>query len=49
MSSFNDIPNMYEMVEGVKGANNVHAILVGNKIDLVNERVVTTQQDIQSL
>jgi GTPase KRas protein len=42
--SFNEVQEWVEQVRRVKDTKNVPIILSANKIDLVNDRVVTTQE-----
>lgn len=39
-STFNDLMDLYEQILRVKDTQEVHLVLVGNKCDLDNERVV---------
>ncbi|KAL6079365.1 putative transforming protein Ras-1 [Balamuthia mandrillaris] len=43
-SSFDEIPAFHEHILQVKDVDNVPMVLVGNKADLVEERVVTTEE-----
>ena len=43
-STFNDLPDLYEQILRVKDTDAVPMVLVGNKSDLAEQRVVTTQQ-----
>jgi len=43
-STFNDLPEMYEQICRVKDSDNVPIVLVGNKCDLPDQRVITTEQ-----
>lgn len=43
-STFNDLPDMREQILRVKDKDNVPTILVGNKCDLEEQRVITTDQ-----
>eukprot|EP01120_Amphizonella_sp_Union-15-10_P009801 TRINITY_DN378_c0_g1_i8.p1 TRINITY_DN378_c0_g1~~TRINITY_DN378_c0_g1_i8.p1 ORF type:complete len:189 (-),score=28.10 TRINITY_DN378_c0_g1_i8:44-610(-) len=43
-STFNDLPEMREQILRVKDTDNVPMVLVGNKCDLSDQRVVTTDQ-----
>eukprot|EP01129_Flabellula_baltica_P003182 TRINITY_DN129_c0_g1_i1.p1 TRINITY_DN129_c0_g1~~TRINITY_DN129_c0_g1_i1.p1 ORF type:complete len:198 (-),score=64.50 TRINITY_DN129_c0_g1_i1:68-622(-) len=43
-STFNDLPDMREQILRVKDVANVPTMLVGNKCDLSDERVITTEQ-----
>ncbi|KAL6064300.1 Ras-related protein Rap-1b [Balamuthia mandrillaris] len=44
LSTFNDLPDLREQILRVKDADNVPLVLVGNKCDLADQRVVTTEQ-----
>eukprot|EP01126_Amoeba_proteus_P062145 TRINITY_DN840_c0_g1_i6.p1 TRINITY_DN840_c0_g1~~TRINITY_DN840_c0_g1_i6.p1 ORF type:complete len:159 (-),score=13.58 TRINITY_DN840_c0_g1_i6:37-513(-) len=43
-STFNDIPDLREQILRVKDIDNVPMVLVGNKCDLSDQRVITTEQ-----
>eukprot|EP01125_Pyxidicula_operculata_P007671 TRINITY_DN259_c0_g1_i1.p1 TRINITY_DN259_c0_g1~~TRINITY_DN259_c0_g1_i1.p1 ORF type:complete len:188 (-),score=17.72 TRINITY_DN259_c0_g1_i1:74-637(-) len=43
-STFNDLSEMREQILRVKDTNKVPMILVGNKCDLADQRVITTEQ-----
>ena len=43
-STFNDIPDLREQILRVKDVDNVPMVLVGNKCDLSDQRVITTEQ-----
>jgi len=43
-STFNDLPDMREQILRVKDKDKVPMILVGNKCDLNDQRVITTEQ-----
>jgi small GTP-binding protein len=43
-STFNDIPDLRDQILRVKDAQSVPMVLVGNKSDLQDQRVVTTDQ-----
>src|SRR5215471_9648490 len=43
-STFNDLPDMREQILRVKEIPSVPMILVGNKCDLTEERIITTEQ-----
>jgi Ras-related protein Rap-1A/Ras-related protein Rap-1B len=43
-STFNDIPDLREQILRVKDADSVPMVLVGNKCDLSDQRVITTEQ-----
>jgi len=43
-STFDDIPNLREQVLRVKDVEKVPMVLVGNKCDLADQRVITTDQ-----
>eukprot|EP01120_Amphizonella_sp_Union-15-10_P009793 TRINITY_DN378_c0_g1_i1.p1 TRINITY_DN378_c0_g1~~TRINITY_DN378_c0_g1_i1.p1 ORF type:complete len:212 (-),score=52.58 TRINITY_DN378_c0_g1_i1:59-628(-) len=43
-STFNDLPEMREQILRVKDTENVPMVLVGNKCDLSDQRVITTDQ-----
>ncbi|PRP75111.1 ras-related protein Rap-1b-like isoform 1 [Planoprotostelium fungivorum] len=45
-SSFNDLRDMHEMILRVKDIDQVPLVLCGNKCDLVDQRVITTEQGI---
>ena len=45
-STFNDIASLYDQVCSVKGEDDVPVLLVGNKCDLDEERVVGTDQGV---
>ena len=43
-STFNDLPDLREQILRVKDKDDVPMILVGNKCDLADQRVITTDQ-----
>lgn len=43
-STFNDIPDLREQILRVKDVEKVPMVLVGNKCDLADQRVITTDQ-----
>eukprot|EP01125_Pyxidicula_operculata_P016877 TRINITY_DN584_c0_g3_i1.p1 TRINITY_DN584_c0_g3~~TRINITY_DN584_c0_g3_i1.p1 ORF type:complete len:190 (-),score=40.38 TRINITY_DN584_c0_g3_i1:90-659(-) len=43
-STFNDLPDMREQILRVKDTDKVPMVLVGNKCDLSDQRVITTEQ-----
>jgi len=43
-STFNDLPDMREQILRVKEVPNIPLVLVGNKCDLADERIITTEQ-----
>jgi len=43
-STFNDIPELRDQIVRVKDTENIPTILVGNKCDLADQRVITTEQ-----
>jgi len=43
-STFNDLPDLREQILRVKDTDNVPIVLVGNKCDLNDQRVITTEQ-----
>jgi len=43
-STFNDLPEKREQILRVKDKDNVPMVLVGNKADLQDQRVITTEQ-----
>lgn len=43
-STFFDIPDLCDNILRVKDANKVPTVIVGNKLDLSNRRVITTEQ-----
>jgi small GTP-binding protein len=43
-STFNDLPDLREQILRVKDRDDVPMILVGNKCDLQDQRVITTEQ-----
>eukprot|EP01127_Copromyxa_protea_P009459 TRINITY_DN223_c0_g2_i1.p1 TRINITY_DN223_c0_g2~~TRINITY_DN223_c0_g2_i1.p1 ORF type:complete len:198 (+),score=51.52 TRINITY_DN223_c0_g2_i1:25-618(+) len=43
-STFNDIPDLREQILRVKDVDHVPTVLVGNKCDLSDQRVITTEQ-----
>jgi len=43
-STFNDLPDMREQILRVKDTDKVPLVLVGNKCDLADQRVITTEQ-----
>lgn len=43
-SSFNDLQGLHEQIQRVKDVSNVPLIIVGNKCDLADERVVCREQ-----
>jgi len=43
-STFNDLPDMKEQILRVKEVERVPMVLVGNKCDLADERIITTEQ-----
>lgn len=46
-STFNDIPDLREQILRVKDVDSVPMVLVGNKCDLSDQRVITTEQGEQ--
>ena len=44
MGTFNDLVDMHDQITRVKDSEDVPMVLVGNKCDLNDSRVVTTQQ-----
>jgi len=43
-STFNDLPDLREQILRVKDTDKVPMVLVGNKCDLADQRVITTEQ-----
>lgn len=43
-STFNDLPDLREQILRVKDTERVPMVLVGNKCDLADQRVITTEQ-----
>jgi len=43
-STFNDIPDLHQLIVRVKDTDKVPMVLVGNKCDLTDQRVITTEQ-----
>src|SRR3954447_11936353 len=43
-STFNDLPDLREQILRVKDVDSVPMVLVGNKCDLSDQRVITTEQ-----
>jgi Ras-related protein Rap-1A/Ras-related protein Rap-1B len=43
-STFNDIPELRDQIVRVKDTENIPTVLVGNKCDLSDQRVITTEQ-----
>eukprot|EP01115_Flamella_aegyptia_P011895 TRINITY_DN5727_c0_g1_i2.p1 TRINITY_DN5727_c0_g1~~TRINITY_DN5727_c0_g1_i2.p1 ORF type:complete len:134 (-),score=39.52 TRINITY_DN5727_c0_g1_i2:77-478(-) len=43
-STFNDLPDIKEQITRVKDSDEVPVILVGNKCDLTEQRVITSEQ-----
>eukprot|EP01124_Arcella_intermedia_P005348 TRINITY_DN13149_c0_g2_i2.p1 TRINITY_DN13149_c0_g2~~TRINITY_DN13149_c0_g2_i2.p1 ORF type:complete len:148 (-),score=37.92 TRINITY_DN13149_c0_g2_i2:128-571(-) len=43
-STFNDIPELRDQIARVKDTENFPLVLVGNKCDLADQRVITTEQ-----
>jgi len=43
-STFNDLPDLREQILRVKDKDDVPMVLVGNKCDLTDQRVITTEQ-----
>jgi len=43
-STFNDLPDIREQILRVKDKDSVPMVLVGNKCDLQDQRVITTEQ-----
>merc|ERR1711862_455807 len=43
-STFNDLPDLREQILRVKDCDNVPMVLVGNKCDLQDQRVITNEQ-----
>jgi len=43
-STFNDIPELRDQIVRVKDTENIPTVLVGNKCDLADQRVITTEQ-----
>jgi len=43
-STFNDIPDIRDLILRIKDSSNVPMIVVGNKIDLEEQRTITTEQ-----
>jgi len=43
-STFNDIPSIRQLIVRVKDSEKVPMVLVGNKCDLTDERVITSEQ-----
>jgi len=43
-STFNDLPDLREQILRVKDCDDVPMVLVGNKCDLQDQRVITTEQ-----
>jgi len=43
-STFNDIPDLHQLIVRVKDTEKVPMVLVGNKCDLTDQRVITTEQ-----
>jgi Ras-related protein Rap-1A/Ras-related protein Rap-1B len=46
-STFNDLPDLREQILRVKDMDSVPMVLVGNKCDLQDQRVITTEQGQQ--
>src|SRR3989338_8821361 len=44
LSTFNELPDLREQILRVKDTDNVPMVLVGNKCDLSDQRVITTEQ-----
>lgn len=42
-STFNDLPELRDQIHRVKDCENVPMVLVGNKCDLADQRVITTE------
>src|SRR5690242_10202376 len=43
-STFNDIPDLHRLIVRVKDSENVPTVLVGNKCDMTDQRVISTAQ-----
>jgi GTPase SAR1 family protein len=43
-STFNDLPDLREQILRVKDCDDVPMVLVGNKCDLAEQRVISTEQ-----
>eukprot|EP00339_Tiarina_fusa_P019652 CAMPEP_0117033600 /NCGR_PEP_ID=MMETSP0472-20121206/23988_1 /TAXON_ID=693140 ORGANISM="Tiarina fusus, Strain LIS" /NCGR_SAMPLE_ID=MMETSP0472 /ASSEMBLY_ACC=CAM_ASM_000603 /LENGTH=184 /DNA_ID=CAMNT_0004742547 /DNA_START=15 /DNA_END=569 /DNA_ORIENTATION=- len=43
-STFNDLPDLHEQILRVKDCDSVPMMLVGNKCDLIDQRVITNEQ-----
>jgi Ras-related protein Rap-1A/Ras-related protein Rap-1B len=43
-STFNDIPDLHQLIVRVKDTDKVPMVLVGNKCDLTDQRVITSEQ-----
>jgi small GTP-binding protein len=43
-STFNDIPDLHQLIVRVKDTEKVPMVLVGNKCDLTDQRVITSEQ-----
>lgn len=43
-STFNDLPDLRDQILRVKDADKVPMVVVGNKSDLADQRIVTTEQ-----
>jgi len=43
-STFNDIPDLHQLIVRVKDTDKVPMVLVGNKCDLTDQRVITSDQ-----
>ena len=43
-STFNDIPELRDQIVRVKDTESIPTVLVGNKCDLADQRVITTEQ-----
>lgn len=43
-STFNDLPDLREQILRIKESDKVPMMLVGNKADLADQRVITTEQ-----
>lgn len=44
MSTFNDIPDLFQQIKRSKGGEDVPIMLVGNKLDLEDQRVISKDQ-----